>query len=365
MKNIFLEKMVQMRIMDNNLMDYKYLINNLYFRFRFVVAYILIGFFSIMFELFIYSVISYYNFFLDSKKIISVLFGIIFAFSLNFFINFKIRNSRIKESFFYFTFISLFSWYFQLHISDYVFKLNIKYEISRFITSAFFFIVAYFFHKKFSFRNFKKIGLVLYLENNSKIKKIYNSVKNYPDFIHLDIIDKTFSKNKFKNNIHSLKEIKSLWPNHEIQAHIMSKKPSIWIKKILPIANLIFIHYESKENIYKLKDLIINNKKKFGIAITLNTHPKKIFNLIKYCSSVLILSIDKPGISGQKFNLKALDYINYFNTHLRNKKIKLCVDGGIDENIIKILNVDEVVSSSSILKNSNPINQILEIKHQS
>ena len=66
-------------------MDYKYLINSLYFKFRFILVYVLIGFFSIIFELFIFSIITYYNFFGESKKIISVLFGIFFAFILNFF----------------------------------------------------------------------------------------------------------------------------------------------------------------------------------------------------------------------------------------------------------------------------------------
>jgi pentose-5-phosphate-3-epimerase/putative flippase GtrA len=346
-------------------MDYKYLINSLYFKFRFILVYVLIGFFAIIFELFIFSVITHYNLFGESKKIISVLFGIFFAFILNFFLNFKVRYSKIVESFFYFAFISLSSfWFFQLNISNHILQLNVKYEASRLITSASFFLIAYIFHKKFSFKDFKKIGLALYLENNLKINKIHNSVKNYPDFIHIDIIDKTFSKNRLVNKISSIKKIKYLWPNHEIQAHIMSKKPSVWLKNLLPFADIIFVHYEIKENIYKLKDTIVNNGKKFGLAITLDTHPKRILNILEHCYSVLILSIEKPGFSGQKFNLKALEYIDYLNTHLTKKRIKICVDGGIDENIIKILNVDEVVSSSSILKNSNPINQILKIKHQ-
>ena len=35
---------------------------------------------------------------------------------------------------------------------------------------------AYFFHKKFSFKDFKKIGLALYLENNVKINQDRKSV---------------------------------------------------------------------------------------------------------------------------------------------------------------------------------------------
>jgi ribulose-phosphate 3-epimerase len=344
------------------LINYKYLANDLYFRFKFIFIYILIGFFSIVFELFTYSVISYYNLFLNYEKIISVLFGIVFAFILNFFYNFKIHYSKIKKSFFFFSVISLSSWYIQINISNNIFKFD-KYEIERLVNSALVFAIAYFLHRIFSFKNFKKVGLAIYLESNSKLKKIYNLVKYYPDFIHLDIIDKSFSKNKSKNNLNSLKVIKDLWPNHEIQTHIMSKRPSFWLEKVLPFSDIIFIHFEIQENIYKLKNLIINNKKKFGIAITLKTHPKKILSIIKYCHSVLILSIEKPGFSGQKFNLKTIDYINYFNEHLKNKNIKLCIDGGINENIIKIIDADDVAVNSSVIRNSNPINQIFKIKY--
>jgi phosphoesterase RecJ-like protein len=61
---------------------------------------------------------------------------------------------------------------------------------------------------------------------------------------------------------------------------------------------------------------------------------------------------DTEGVVNYGLTIKGIHFAAIFIEHR-------------DENIIKILNVDEVVSSSSILKNSNPINQILKIKHQS
>ena len=49
-------------------------------------------------------------------------------------------------------------------------------------------------------------------------------IGNNLDFIHIDLVDSSFSKNKVKNDIAILKKIKNLWPEHVIQTHVMSKK---------------------------------------------------------------------------------------------------------------------------------------------
>ena len=60
--------------------------------------------------------------------------------------------------------------------------------------------------------------------------------------------------------------------------------------------------------------------------------------------------------------MKAFKYIEYFNQVAFRSKFRICVDGGVDENIIKILNVDDVVSNSAILKSNNPAGEILKFQ---
>ena len=83
---------------------------------------------------------------------------------------------------------------------------------------------------------------------------------------------------------------------------------------------------------------------------------------MKKSSSLLILSVDNPGFSGQNFNSKAFKYIDFFNDLKFRSKFRICIDGGVNKNIVKILDVDDVVSNSSILDSNDPINEIANLK---
>jgi len=331
-------------------------------KFKFFNIFIIIGFLSILLELFTYNFFYIFKINQDLSDFFALLVGICFAFYFNFFYNFEVHKSKIIKAFIFFFSISFFSWSFQKIISYYFILENLSYELTRLITSGSFFIIGYFLHRQFSFSDFKKIGIAFYLNKKLNLKKIFATIGNNSNFIHIDIVEKSFSKNKLKNDISVLSEIKKTWPNHEIQTHIMSKKPSKILKDIIEYSDIIFIHYEINENLYELRKKIEAQNKKFGIAITLKTPPKKILNVLKKTSNLLILSVDDPGFSGQKFNFKTFDYIEYFNDIDFRKKFRICVDGGVDKNIIKILKVDDVVSNSAIISSRNPAKEILKFQ---
>ena len=60
------------------------------------------------------------------------------------------------------------------------------------------FWIAYFFHSKFSFKDFKKVGVAIYANGVEDIPQIFNEIANFPDFIHVDIVDQTVNKNSKK-----------------------------------------------------------------------------------------------------------------------------------------------------------------------
>ena len=337
-------------------------INLLFKKFKFFNIFILIGFSSIILELIFYN----YFYFLEINKNLSgvsaLLIGVVFAFYLNFFYNFKIHKSKIRRAFLFFIIISFFSWVFQKLIIGHFIQTNVSYEVTRLITSGSFFIIGYLLHRQFSFKDFKKVGIAFYLNNSLNLNKIFDIIGNNLNFIHIDLVDNSFSKSKIKNNISTLRNIKNTWPNHEIQTHIMSKKPTKWIKEVIEYSDIIFVHWEIKENLNIIRKLILSHGKKFGVAITLKTPPKKILKILKRSSNLLILSIDDPGFSGQRFNFKAFDYIEFFNNLNFRNQFRICVDGGVDKNIIKILNVDDVVSNSAILGSINPAEEIVKFQ---
>jgi len=331
-------------------------------KFKFFYVFVLIGFSSIIVELSVYNFFNFLEINKNLSDLLGLLIGIFFAFYFNFFYNFAIHKSKFKRALIFFFIISCFSWIFQKIISYYFVTDNISYEITRLITSGSFFIIGYLLHRQFSFRDFKKVGIAFYLNNSLNLKKVFKMIGNNPDFIHIDLVDNSFSKSKIKNDISTLKKIKSLWPDHEIQTHVMSKKPTKWIKDVIDYTDIVFIHWEIKENLDVIRKLILSHGKKFGIAITLKTPPEKIIKILKKSSNLLILSIDDPGFSGQRFNFKAFDYVEFFNNLNFRNQFRICVDGGVDRNIIKILNVDNVVSNSAILASNNPADEIAKFQ---
>ena len=98
-----------------------------------------------------------------------------------------------------------------------------NFEQSRLLISGGFFLIGYFFHIKFSFKDNRKVGVAIYANGYENLNKIYKMIGPYPDFIHVDIVDKTMNLNASDSNLSKLETVKAYWPKHEINTHIMSK----------------------------------------------------------------------------------------------------------------------------------------------
>ena len=72
------------------------------------------------------------------------------------------------------------------------------------------------------------------------IKKIYEKIGPYPDFIHVDIIDNTMNEKAADTKLSKLEVVKAYWPNHSIETHIMSKNPIVLLKQNILNFELIF-----------------------------------------------------------------------------------------------------------------------------
>lgn len=341
-------------------------LNFILYKYKFLYKYIYIGFFSVVIELIVlnYLVNNYKLNFLISD-LIGLTVGIIFAFILNFYLNFKLNLSYLRKTFLFFMMISVFSWSIQKFAQTSIVNFSNSYELNRLTTSSLFFLAAYYLHRRFTFKNYKKVGFALYLNKKINYQKIFNKILYGPDFIHLDIVDKSFAPFSTRSDFKQIAKIKKYWPKMEIHTHIMSKKPMRYLDTLSKYSSMIYVHYEIEQDLYKLKKKIKKLGIKFGIAITLKTNPKKIIKILREADGILILSIDKPGYSGQEFKSKALEYMDYINKINFRDRLTLCVDGGINEKINKIIDSDYVVSNSSILKSVNPDQQIFKLKSNS
>ena len=337
-------------------------INFFFYKKKHLIIYIVIGFLSLIVELFIRNLISENistnPYFLH----VSLIFGILFAFYFNIKFNFNVPSIYLKKSLLYFFLISSCSYLFQYFIKNQIELRNLSFEEARVLISGTFFLLAYFFHIKFSFKDSRKVGVAIYANGYEDINKIFNSIGPYPDFIHVDIVDKTMNKNALDTNLSKLEVVKAYWPNHSIETHIMSKTPLALINEdILNFADIIYVHYEIDKREEVIKK--IKSKKKIpGIVLHSIYDYVDIESVIKGFEQILILSISNPGISGQKFNEKSYELIKKINSVKFRNEFTVCVDGGVKSNIINKFISEKVVSGSDVLNNEHPVKRIMMLQ---
>ena len=336
-----------------------------FYRNKYLFLYIIFGFVSISFELLLLNFFKL-GFLSDGiNSIIALFCGILLAFYLNINFNFHISKKKRFKSLIYFFIISIFSYSLQnFIIVNYIDNIPFEksFEKSRFIVSGVMFIFFYFIHKKFSFSDYKKVGVAIYADGVEDISKIYKSIKDVSDFIHIDIVDKTFNQKASLVKAYRAETIRAYWPNKKLEVHIMSKFPSKFLTELVSYVDIIYFHINIDESIDGLIKKIKKSNCEPGLVISVNDDFDKIFETIYKFKNLLVLSIEKPGFSGQNFQYKTLDLINKIQDLKKSQNFNICVDGGVNLKTIKVLNVDSVVSGSFVLKSKNPINNILYLK---
>jgi|TARA_B100001971_G_C18217268_1_gene554721 ribulose-phosphate 3-epimerase len=338
----------------------------IFYRFRHVIIYTVIGFFSIICELVIRNYLIVLNFNLILSSIISIVIGILIAFYLNIKINFFIKRNLLFKALLYYFLISVLSITIQFLINKFTkFQLDnfYNYEIERIIISGIVFIFAYLLHKRFSFKNSAKLGVAIYGSKETDVHNIFQKIGIYPDFIHVDIVDETFIESAKPVNFSKYEQIKKYWKKQEIHTHLMAKCPNKLINQVSKFSDIIFVHKEIDEN---LEDIIKTTKKKncrIGIVLhAINNYDSDLESITDNFSNIMVLCIPKAGYSGQPFVEKSYDLIQKINQIQKRKNINLFVDGGINKENIKNINAENIISGSDVLNNKDPREQIMRLK---
>lgn len=334
---------------------FKFISNHQKINFRHFIIYILIGFSSVLLEI---NLIKFFKIEDSLYKFIIFNFCVFFAFFLNYFYNFQSLKLSFNKSIIYFFFISYFSFFSQLILSNFFYDIQRDYNNSRLIFSGFCFIYFYYLHLKFSFKEIKRIGIAVYPEKDNNFADIFNKTKILIDFIHIDIIDNTLYDTDKNFCINTLNKILEQNSNYNFHMHLMSKNLDI-IDKYSSEFDVIFVHYDViRKNIEYL------NNVKVGIAFH---HKEKIdYKFLssnkKNIKNILYLNIEKPGISGQKFDDASIPTILNLNKYCLINKIEFFLDGGVNLNVIKKINVKNYITYSSIVNSVNPYKSLMKLK---
>lgn len=334
-----------------------------WYRYRFLVLYIIYGVCSLGVETFITSRLLAIGLDPAPAYVTGITAGILFAFLMNTFFNFRIPTRRFLYSLVLFVFISLFSFGAQLVIRS-LLKLYWVFSPveSRFLVSGAFFLISYLLHRKLTFRGYKKVGVAVYLNEQEPIAEIYKKVRNYPSFIHVDVVDPSFQAGCSDPAIERMETIYAWWNRNVIDVHIMSRHPSKYLDAVLPYASVVYLHRGIDEDLHSLFERIRSAGVIPGIALPWNASAADVKDALKLTSRILILAIARPGISGQVFQPEVFELIREINRLPDRNDFNLCVDGGINLEISQQLDVEKVVSASYVLNKQDSRQCIMELQ---
>lgn len=174
------------------------------------------------------------------------------------------------------------------------------------------------------------------------------------DFIHVDVMDGKFVKNKTLP-FRAMKNIYK-FTSKRLDVHLMASKPKKLIKKYAQLnTEYITIHVELEEEVQELIDLIHNYGIKCGLSIKPDTPIEKLNPYLDKIDMVLFMAVE-PGEGGQQFIPETLIKIKEFKKKLKEEKrnIVINVDGGINlDNCKKLRQADILVSGSCIISSED------------
>ncbi|MCI9281268.1 MAG: ribulose-phosphate 3-epimerase, partial [Bacilli bacterium] len=174
------------------------------------------------------------------------------------------------------------------------------------------------------------------------------------DYIHVDLMDGGFvdSKNFTTDNV--LKLLK----NHEkpLDIHLMTFDPLIYINDLAVLKpEYITFHLEATKDIVKTIELIKRNNIKVGISIKPATNILELMPYLALVDLVLLMSVE-PGAGGQNFIYHIADKLKDLKKARteNNLNFKIAMDGGLNEDTIKLVkDLDIAVVGSYICKSNN------------
>ena len=171
------------------------------------------------------------------------------------------------------------------------------------------------------------------------------------DYLHLDVMDgifvenKTFTYEEFYNITRFSSKPKDV--------HLMVSDVKRYIDEFSKLnPEFITFHYEAASEISSVINYIHEKGIKVGISIKPSTDISEIIDYLDYVDLVLVMSVE-PGRGGQSFiedSVRKIDSL-YSLREKQNYKYLIEVDGGINDNTIKLCDkADIVVVGSYITK---------------
>ena len=209
---------------------------------------------------------------------------------------------------------------------------------------------------------------VLGLEKKADV--VNDLIKNGVTWIHYDIMDGIFVKNKSLEE-NEMDFVLNNTDEHVKNLHCMVADPEKYIKLYKDRVDYITYHYEA-ESIDKIRKMFkkYGDDVNIGLAINPGTNVEQIFEFVDDASHILVMSVI-PGKGGQKYIPETVEKIKKLRKYIDDRKLNtfIQVDGGVNNETGPIsieAGAEALVSGSFLInnykENKNIVNDILGVE---
>jgi ribulose-phosphate 3-epimerase len=204
----------------------------------------------------------------------------------------------------------------------------------------------------------KKIS-VSFLSSKSESKDILKLNRTSCDFIHVDVMDGRFVRKRHKPYKMLYRMSSSI--NKRLDVHLMVKKPAKYINRFASLNTEYITIPVEIDKVDKYIDLIKQYGIKCGLAINPETDASILLPYLPKIDLILIMSVN-PGKGGQPFIEDTYKKILKIKKIIVAKKvkIKLSVDGGVNDEVAKKLDFVDIIVSGSYVTKSDDFEDAIE-----
>lgn len=197
------------------------------------------------------------------------------------------------------------------------------------------------------------------LSSKNEAKDIEKLNYTNADFLHVDEMDGRFVKQKHKTFRMLNKMSNRIYKRLDV--HLMVKKPFKLINKYASLNTEYITVPVEIEKVDKCIDLIKEYGIKCGLAISPDTDESILLPYINKIDLIIIMGV-YPGKGGQEFIQDTIKRILRIKKIIvaKRAKVKISVDGGVNEKVAKKLDFVDIIVTGSYVTNSDDFDEAIE-----
>lgn len=281
--------------------------------------------------------------------------GLVLSLVLNVTLNFRVPRRYLLRTSAAFVAISLCSFGLNAALVGFLrATTGVDYGALRLVISGALFLVAYSFHRRFTFDQSRSFGIAVYAAEPENVDSIFERVGHFCDHVHVDLVDETVNAAAAPVQLDRVDEARELWRGYPICLHVMSRRPRQWVEQLWDRVDWVLLPCESEDDLLELVFECRLRGKRPGVVWRQGIEARQLMPLLPHVDFVMVLGIAEPGRSGQALSDEGLAVARTLDAMRPHYGYELMFDGGVKTTNIGAIPGRYVVSASAVLNADQP-----------